>query len=103
MLVQNIKLYNISYINNDTINTFKTVLASTNWDSLNYVTNANDAYDLFIDRFTALYNNCFPIVVRVIRNTEINHKPWITPEILKSIKRKMHCIKKAFSQNRLPC
>ena len=48
--------------------------------------NANDSYDHFIQVFTDLYNECFPVVQVTIMNK--CKKPWITHGLLKSINRK---------------
>ena len=66
--------------------TFKQCLMNIDWQVLYLLDNANDSYDHFIQVFTDLYNECFPVVQVTIKKK--CNKPWITHGLLKSINRK---------------
>ena len=72
-------------INNDTLGSFKTELNKTTWDDVFSNTSADQSYDIFIKKFSTLYNNHFPQVKTRINKRKEN-KPWITAGIIKSIK-----------------
>ena len=54
----------------------------------------NMAYNNFIDEYSRVYNACFPL--KVIKGKLLNNcsSPWITPGLLKSIKKKNRLYKK---------
>ncbi len=72
------------------IRSFVNQVQLTNWDSILSETSANVAYNVFLDKFTSLYNHCFPLKVRTVNvnSNRIPQKPWITNAILSSIRRK---------------
>lgn len=72
---------------------FSQSLAEFDWQDLNLNNNANVTYDNFLNIFTSLYNDCFPIVTKKIKINNY-HKPWITPGILISIRKKNNLYKK---------
>ena len=74
-------------ITNDRIEDFKKRLIKIDWSVLYKNEDVNESYNYFMELFTALYDQCFPIV----RETKAKHKgrkPWITKAILTSICRK---------------
>ena len=44
-------------------------------------------------QFTTIYNNCFPLKRKKATRKNCLRKPWITGGLLKSIKKKIFCIK----------
>lgn len=65
---------------------FKDKLANCDWFNTIGQNNPTNAYSTFIDKFTSIYNECFPIK-RSSKKRRIR-KPWISKGLLKSIKTK---------------
>ena len=68
------------------INEFRPKLENTNWDFPDQANNANDpntAYNIFIDKYTGLFDTCFPF--KTIKGKALNFftKPWLTKTLLK--------------------
>ena len=62
------------------VNEFKHKLENTNWDFSDQANNANDpntAYNIFIDKYTGLFDKCFPF--KTIKGKALNsfRKPWL--------------------------
>jgi len=74
-------------ITDTTIEQLKTQLGSADWSDLP-LDNASSAYDYFVDKFMNILNTVMPLKSRKVRCYSNLHKPWITPAIQKSIKRK---------------
>jgi hypothetical protein len=72
-------------ITNTTIASFETELYQMNWNDVLNKSSANESYDVFINKFTNLYDKHFPKVRKKI-NKRKESKPWITAGIIKSIK-----------------
>ena len=73
------------------VNEFRHKLENTNWDFPDQSNNANDpntAYNIFIDKYTGLFDTCFPF--KTIKGKALNsfRKPWLTKSLLKSINKK---------------
>ena len=79
---------------------FKQELFETSWDSVKNLEQPNEAYNNFIEIFTELYEEYFPI-----RKIKIKPKralsPWITNGIAKSSKQKQKLYEK-FLKHRAP-
>lgn len=62
----------------------------TNWNHIINENSVNQSYTLFLDKFTSIYDHCFPVRRLSInsRSNRIPRKPWITSAILTSIRRK---------------
>ena len=63
------------------VNEFRHKLENTNWDFSDQANNANDpktAYNIFIDKYTGLFDVCFPF--KTIKGKALNsfRKPWLT-------------------------
>jgi len=72
---------------------FNECLANIDWHLNQTSLDADVAYDNFISFFSSSYNECFPIIHKRVR--AVNYvKPWITPAIIKSTKRKNYLYKK---------
>ena len=67
------------------IKDFKSKLANIDWTSTKNAPDTNGIYDSFMEKYTGLFDSCFPF--RTIKGKALNsfRKPWIT---LKSIKKK---------------
>ena len=85
-------------INDENIAYFKRKLLEINWDSVLNFSNPNDSYNNFINIFSKLYDDMFPIKVITIK-TKSWLRPWITKGIMKSSKQKQKLYNK-FLKNR---
>jgi hypothetical protein len=74
-------------INESNINNYNQRLSAENWDSVYTSGDIDECFNMFHDKFTDLYNSCFPFKHVRKKQQRIN-KPWITPSILKSINKK---------------
>lgn len=76
-------------INESNINKFKQMVVDANLDCIDPSSgDIEKNYNNFLEKFTKLYNECFPVTSCKIKNRSNTHKPWITPGILKSVTRK---------------
>ena len=66
---------------------FKSILSSTDWNDVFGQTSTNESYNQFIKKFRLIYDDCVPIKVIEIK-TKILLRPWITKGIKKSSNRK---------------
>ena len=73
-------------ITDRSITDFKAKLVTIDWTPMYVNQNANDSYEYFVNRFSELYNQCFPLVACRKRNK--TKQPWISNGILKSIRKK---------------
>ena len=69
-------------INKVSVENFKNILSSTDWNDVLGKTITNESYDQFIKRFSLIYDDCFPIKV-----IEIKTKNLLSPWVTKGIKR----------------
>ena len=67
---------------------FKTTLKNTVWSDLYSIDDCNEAYNVFIDKFYKIYNDCFSFKKLNKKSVTSLKKPWISGALLKSIKRK---------------
>ena len=58
------------------------------WSILNQLSDVNLMYNSFITTTQLYYNKAFPVKTKII-STAVNHLPWITPAIKKSITKKI--------------
>ena len=65
---------------------FRTELQQHSWENI-ADDNPCNAYSNFLQAFSSLFNNCFPIKKVTTKKTVIM-KPWLTKGLLKSIKKK---------------
>ena len=66
---------------------FKVKLQTVNWSEVRESSDPSSAYDIFLSKYTDIYNNCFPMKKVKIKNNGLT-KPWIRKALLKSIKKK---------------
>ena len=81
----------LSEISARRVTEFRHKLENTNWDFSDQANNANDpntAYNIFIDKYTGLFDACFPF--KTIKGKALNslRKPWLTKSLLRSINKK---------------
>ena len=73
----------------DNISSLKSSLLLVDWSSVYNSEDPDNAFDNFIDRLTALFNEKIPIIKKKINNNKkIPRSPWITNSILRSINKK---------------
>ena len=70
------------------VNELRHKLETINWDFSDQTNNTNDpntAYNIFIDKYTGLFDMCFPF--KTIKGKALNsfRKPWLTKSLLGSI------------------
>ena len=75
------------YINDETMNNFKNKLNEINWENIKTIECPESAYNLFLQQFSAAYENAFPKVKIKIKIKNLL-SPWISKGILKSSKKK---------------
>ena len=54
-------------INEVSVENFKNILSSTDWNNVLGKTITNESYDPFIKKFSLIYDDCFPIKVKEIK------------------------------------
>ena len=72
---------------------FVETLEGVDWSSLYDCENPNIVYNRFLELYTEIYNDCFPLK-KVTRKQRRLRKPWLTKALLKSIKKKKYLYKK---------
>ena len=72
------------------VRSFVNHLQLTDWNNIVNEDSVTQSYTLFIDKFTNLYDLCFPVrsMNTRKRSNRIPRKPWITSAILTSVRRK---------------
>ena len=70
-------------------------LGNVNWSQLESYDDPNNSYKSFLAKYTEIYNNCFPV-----RRIKANHhnidKPWLSKDLLRSIKMKNKLYRRTF-------
>lgn len=80
------------------IETFKTLLDTTNFDNVNEHNDPNLAYNTFLSQYDELFNKAFPLT-KVKSNKRYFHKePWMTKGLLKSANTKNKLLMKKMKQ-----
>ena len=90
--------YTFREINSINIENFCNALQISNWSSVYSQSDADKAYELFLHLFCEKYNEYFPKVVKSFTRRKGIRKPWVTPNLLKLIKKKNKLFKK-FKKN----
>ena len=73
------------------IENFKTELTHICWNDVISCNNVNDAYDLFLNKFSVLFNNHCPL--KRFKIKQIPNKPWLISGIKNAIKKKNNMYK----------
>lgn len=80
----------------ENINKFKEQLRNIDWMEIEGYNNPHSAYTSFLEKYTKVYNTCFPLK-RTKTKYNVNNKPWLSKGLLKSINRKNKLYKKYLS------
>lgn len=73
-------------VNPTTLEQFRSLVNTTDWDEIYNLGNPDDAYDTFLTTFTRIYNIAFKY--QPIRPKRSRQKTWITRKCLKIIRKK---------------
>ena len=90
---ENIKVFRRN-INPITQLKFQMHLNNCNWYDVYQSNDANDAYDVFLEKFNNIYNFCFPFKELSRKKLKFISKPWISIGLFTSIKNKSVLYKK---------
>ena len=71
----------------ENIDKFRYDLHTQDWSALNQFSDVELMYDAFINTVIGLYKNAFPVRTKIV-SVAVNHLPWITPAIKRSISKK---------------
>ena len=82
--------------NANNVSKFKDELQTVNWSEVRDSSDPSSAYDIFLRKYTDIYNKCFPLKKVKIKNNGLT-KPWISKALLKSIKKKNFLYRRFFS------
>ena len=69
------------------------------WSDVQSANDVNDAYNIFVCRFTKMYDEIMPIVSNGVKSYSNFNKPWITSAIINSIHRK-NSLHKNYQRNK---
>ena len=72
------------------VENFKNILSSTDWNDVLGKTITNESYNQFIKRFSLIYDDCFPIKVIEIKTKNLR-SPWITKGIKSHPRENRNC------------
>ena len=72
---------------------FQAELKNLDWQDVHRSTDSSRAYKIFIEKFTCVYDRCFPMKKVKARKSSIG-KPWITNGLLRSIRKKNNLYKR---------
>lgn len=76
----------IQQINSYTLEKFRNAIIRCDWESVRNYTNAENAFQFFLEKFLLIYKDCFPY--KTFIPPKRARKPWVTPYILKMISEK---------------
>ena len=74
-------------INEVSVEDFKNIFSSMDWNDVLGKTITNESYNQFIKKYNLIYDDCFPIKVIEIKTKNLL-SPWITKGIKESSKKK---------------
>jgi hypothetical protein len=78
---------NCRQINETNLIEFNESIKSISWD-LSNEKDVNEAYEIFHNKFSNIYNHSFPLKEKKIKIYQNKHRPWLTLGILNSVKTK---------------
>ena len=70
--------------NAHSLNAFKDDLGKVNWAELPGLDDPSCAYAIFIEKYVAIYDRCFPLKRKKAKRFNL-HKPWFTKGLSKSV------------------
>ena len=73
-------------------NKFSQMMKDENWSSVIHNQNPQEAYTLFFNKFTKVYDDCFPI--KMVKSGYKTRKPWLCDSLKKAIKKKNKLFKR---------
>ena len=78
------KIFKRSF-NERNLHKFNDLLSQTNWSLFLNEEDPNESYNGFVNEYTRIFQDCFP--VNIIKGKDLNkfNSPWLTPGLLKSI------------------
>ena len=81
------------FFSDENLSNFRNSLQYTNLEPILNNADANESYELFQSTLLSLFNDHFPLQTKN-EYTKSDHKPWITPGILTSIRAERRLEKK---------
>ena len=75
-------------VNQCSLEKFNDALKSTNWTNVTNKTDANKAYECFLNEYKSLMDEHLPIVTKRFNKNKHKKEPWITQGILRSLRTK---------------
>ena len=84
-------------INEKSIIQFCTLLSEVDWSDIYVHYNASDRFRCFLDKYTSLYNKCFPLKKSAL-SENTNPKPWFNAH-LKKMCNKKYALYRKFKRN----
>ncbi len=92
----NVVEFEIRDMNSRNIDLFKGKLSEVDWDDVCSGGDCNESYNMFIDKFSDLYDECIPkkVLKKKINRSRKPKVPWISCSLLKCIHRKNKLYKK---------
>ena len=66
---------------------FQNELRNINWPNLKGYNDPSQAYDSFLNEYTAVYNSCFPLKNQIVKRGTLS-EPWLSKGLLESISKK---------------
>ena len=79
--------YQTRTINEENLENFKTKIREINWNFVSELSDANNKYSAFENKYNEIYNECFPIQTLAKKRRKIN-QPWILPWLQCACERK---------------
>lgn len=92
-LKKNVKTF-VRDFNDKNIEEFKSRLKEQNWSDISNFEEPNQAYNVFLDKYTKLYDSCFPLKTMKGKSLKTLLNPWMTKGILNSVRKKNYLYKK---------
>ena len=84
----------IRTFNDDNLLKFNENLSNSKWSSFRNMEDPNKAYNDFMEKYSRIYNTCFPLKVLKGKQVSKFFCPWLSPGILKSVNKKNRLYKK---------
>ena len=80
---------NVRLLKESNVEMLSSRLRDLDWTKVINCNGINTAHSIFHCIFTKIFNVCCPII-RMNANCKSNHKPWLTPSLLKTCKKKQN-------------
>ena len=86
----------------DQIKKFDEKIIALNWSSVINSQDTNESYNAFTSQVSNVYNECFPIETKYVKEKSVLNK-WMTPGLLKSSKKKQTLYKNFLKHKTIQC